>query len=69
MDWQSCSNKIWQNFWINVGFTRFIEKKIIGIVYGKDMYLVEAYEGYHSFLKTVDQFGNDHSFTLLFLQI
>ena len=59
------TNKNWQNFWINVGFTRFVERKIIGIVYGNDMYLVEAFVGYQELLKTIDHIGKDHSFTSL----
>jgi leukotriene-A4 hydrolase len=59
------TNKNWQNFWVNEGFTMFLERKIIELVYGRDMFLVEAYEGYQELIKTVEQIGPEHSFTSL----
>lgn len=59
------TNNNWQNFWVNEGFTMFVERKILELVYGRDMFLVEAYEGYQQLVKTVDQIGKDHSFTSL----
>jgi hypothetical protein len=43
----------------------FLERKIIELVYGRDMFLVEAYEGYQELIKTVEQIGPEHSFTSL----
>lgn len=40
------TNSNWENFWVNEGFTRFVERKILEKVYGEDMFLVEACQGY-----------------------
>jgi leukotriene-A4 hydrolase len=32
----------WESFWLNEGFTVFIERHVSGELYGKDFALVEA---------------------------
>ena len=59
------TNSNWENFWVNEGFTRFVERKILEKFYGEDMFLVEAYQGYKELVKTVNDYGHDHTFTSL----
>ena len=39
------TNKNWQNFWLNEGFTVFLERKITQLVYGEEMAKLEAMIG------------------------
>jgi leukotriene-A4 hydrolase len=63
------TNRNWQNFWLNEGFTKFCEKKLIGILFGHDNFLVESYTGYKSLCKTIESIGSNHSFTSLYPQL
>jgi leukotriene-A4 hydrolase len=36
----TCRN--WESFWLNEGFTVFLERKVSGELYGEDFALVEA---------------------------
>jgi len=42
------TNQNWQHFWLNEGFTTFLQRKITEIIYGIDMYNLEANIGYAS---------------------
>jgi leukotriene-A4 hydrolase len=57
------TNNNWENFWINEGFTMFLERKVIDLVYGHDMFLVEAQDGYESLITTAENLGVNHSFS------
>ncbi len=59
------TNSNWENFWINEGFTKFVERKILSQFYGEDLFLVQAWEGYKDLVKTVNEYGHDHTFTSL----
>ena len=63
------TNKNWENFWLNEGFTKFCEKKLIGKLYGHDNFLVECYTGYKSLCQTIEAIGVEHSFTSLSPQL
>ncbi len=59
------TNGNWTNFWLNEGFTRFIERKIIELVYGEDLLKLSAKEGLDALNNTINITGHDHSHTSL----
>jgi leukotriene-A4 hydrolase len=63
------TNRNWENFWLNEGFTKFLERKLVQLNQGNDDYLVDAYCGYNSVLRTIEALGVNHSFTSLSPQL
>ena len=59
------TNKNWKNFWVNEGFTIFLERKIAEILYGEDMKNLESLVGYEGVIKDIEMLGEDSSFTCL----
>jgi leukotriene-A4 hydrolase len=59
------TNKDWRNFWLNEGFTMFLQRKIIEKVYGEDNALLSASIGYKDLLTDIATFGENHSYTSL----
>jgi len=59
------TNKDWVNFWMNEGFTMFLERKILELMYGEDMALLDANVGKGELKHAIELFGDDHSFTCL----
>lgn len=39
------TNRTWEHFWLNEGFTVFVERKIIRAIYGKPLAEFQAIEG------------------------
>jgi leukotriene-A4 hydrolase len=50
------TNRDWRNFWLNEGFTMFLERKIIEIVFGEDDALLSASIGLKDLLDTIADF-------------
>lgn len=59
------TNKNWDNFWVNEGFTVFMERKLMEIVKGKEIATLEADVGYDEFLYAVKIQGETHKYTCL----
>jgi leukotriene-A4 hydrolase len=59
------TNKNWVNFWMNEGFTMFLERKIIELMYGEDMSLLDANVGKGELKHAIQLLGEDHTFTSL----
>ena len=57
--------KDWRNFWLNEGFTVFLERKIIELVYGEDTSKLQAQVGYAGYSVDVETFGVNNSYTSL----
>jgi leukotriene-A4 hydrolase len=57
--------KDWRNFWLNEGFTVFLERKIIEIIYGEEMSKLQAQVGYAGYASDVEAFGLNNSYTSL----
>jgi len=51
----TCQN--WENFWINEGFTVFIERHVSSEIHGVDFGQVEALLGNTSLVNTIESFG------------
>lgn len=60
------TNKDWNNFWMNEGFTVFLERKIIEILDGEEHSKLEAEVGYNELLYAIKAQGEDHKFTQLY---
>uniref|UniRef100_A0A158Q6S5 Leuk-A4-hydro_C domain-containing protein n=1 Tax=Elaeophora elaphi TaxID=1147741 RepID=A0A158Q6S5_9BILA len=61
------SNTNWEHFWLNEGFTTFLERKIIGKLEGEKQRQFEAQCGWEGRLVSAvtEQFSSDHPFTKL----
>jgi leukotriene-A4 hydrolase len=59
------TNRSWSDFWLNEGFTVFLERKILEKLYGTAMYNFHASQGFVALQKTVRDLGSDHPFTAL----
>ena len=59
------TNKNWTNFWMNEGFTTFLERKISEICYGEDISNLEAQVGMIELEHDMELMGKEHSFSSL----
>ena len=59
------TNKNWKNFWVNEGFTVFLERKLESILYGEDMENLEAIVGYNNLIADIKLIGEDSEFSKL----
>ena len=60
------TNQNWQNFWLNEGFTTFLQRKITEIVYGDEMLNLEAKIGYAGMAADIKNYGETNSYTSLY---
>ena len=59
------TNKNWANFWVNEGFTKFMERKLDKALLGEEMEKLEAIVGNNSLISAIQMFGEDSNFTSL----
>ena len=60
----------WRHFWLNEGFTRFIECKIVGRFHNDErLRHLSMISGYHALEEAVSKFGAAHAYTKLVLDI
>ena len=59
------TNKTWEHFWLNEGFTVFIERKIMNKMYGKSVFDFNAIGGLMELKETVARLGESHPHTVL----
>ncbi|KAJ3336331.1 putative leukotriene A-4 hydrolase (LTA-4 hydrolase) (Leukotriene A(4) hydrolase) [Gonapodya sp. JEL0774] len=60
------TNKCWEDFWLNEGFTMYVERKIIGRLHGEQARQLSAIVGYrHLKDDVVDHFGETNPLTAL----
>ncbi|KAL4448420.1 hypothetical protein ABPG75_005639 [Micractinium tetrahymenae] len=60
------TNKSWEHFWLNEGFTVYLERKIMGRLCGEKMYQFQASQGWLKLKNTVHkQLSPEHPFTAL----
>jgi leukotriene-A4 hydrolase len=61
------TNANWENFWLNEGFTVFVERKILGRLYGNDERDFASITGWEDRLMTAifDTFSPVHQYTKL----
>jgi leukotriene-A4 hydrolase len=59
----------WEGFWINEGFTVFIERKMLRALFGEQFMHMHAIIGWNALQDSVDRFGADHPFTNLVVNV
>ena len=59
------TNKNWKNFWVNEGFTKFMERKLDKILIGEEMAKLESIVGNNSLISAIKMYGEDSHFTSL----
>jgi len=63
------TNSSWEHFWLNEGWTRFIESKIMGKLKGTDHEIVDIASSQITLKQTVERLGAQHEFTKLNLSL
>ncbi|XP_067931496.1 leukotriene A-4 hydrolase-like isoform X1 [Watersipora subatra] len=59
------TNKNWEHFWLNEGHTVFVERKIVGRMYGEQHRQFAMIGGWTALYEAVKDFGETHGFTHL----
>jgi leukotriene-A4 hydrolase len=59
------TNNNWENFWLNEGFTMFLERKIMSQVDDEDLSKLDAMIGYNELLSDINYFGESKSFSAM----
>ena len=59
------TNKNWKNFWVNEGFTKFMERKLDKILLGEEMSKLESIVGNNSLISAIQMYGENSHFTSL----
>ncbi|KAF8069679.1 lkhA [Scenedesmus sp. PABB004] len=59
------TNAAWSDFWLNEGWTVFLERKILGALHGEAARQFAASRGAASLAEEVSRIGHDHNFTRL----
>jgi leukotriene-A4 hydrolase len=59
------TNSTWEHFWLNEGFTVFVERKIMHKLYGKAIFDFNAIGGLMELKETVARLGPEHPHTVL----
>ena len=57
--------RTWTDFWLNEGFTMFLQRKIDEEMFGVDVAKVSSQIGYFTLKETIATFGYSHDFTTL----
>lgn len=63
------TNATWNDFWLNEGFTVYIEKRIMESLYGEDYAGMLDYLDYQGLVSTVEELGSDNDLTRLKLDL
>ncbi|KAJ9615028.1 Leucyl aminopeptidase yscIV [Cladophialophora chaetospira] len=64
------SNASWEHFWLNEGWTTYLERRIQAIVHGGDQWRdFSAIIGWKALSDSIDQFGAEHEFTKLVIDL
>ena len=59
------TNKNWKNFWVNEGFTIFMERKLDSALLGEDMENLESVVGNNELIADIKMLGLDNEYTKL----
>jgi leukotriene-A4 hydrolase len=64
------SNASWEHFWLNEGWTTYLERRIQAIVHGGDQWRdFSAIIGWKAMSDSIEQFGTEHEFTKLVIDL
>ncbi|KAJ5730201.1 uncharacterized protein N7483_004709 [Penicillium malachiteum] len=59
------TNCSWEHFWLNEGWTVYLERRILAAIHGESYRHFSAIIGWKSLTDSVEHFGEDHDFTKL----
>ncbi|KAF7559566.1 hypothetical protein G7046_g4585 [Stylonectria norvegica] len=62
------SNASWEHFWLNEGWTMYLERRIQAAIHGEPEFDFSAIIGWKSLEDSVDFFGKDHEYTKLIIK-
>ena len=64
------SNCSWEHFWLNEGWTTYLERRIQADIHGSDAWRdFSAVIGWKALKDSIDQFGEDHEYTKLVVDL
>ncbi|KAK7861618.1 hypothetical protein R5R35_010123 [Gryllus longicercus] len=63
------TNKNFEHYWLNEGFTMFVERKILGKVRGHEARLFSAYRGFKDLIDEIKTQGEDNPLTQLVVDL
>jgi len=63
------SPRNWEHFWLNEGFTVYLERKILRKLYGEHFQNMHAITGWNSLRESVKGYGDDHPYTCLVVKL
>ena len=63
------SNASWEHFWLNEGWTMYLERRIIAAIYGEPYRSFSAVIGWKALAESVNRFGDQHEFTKLVIDL
>jgi leukotriene-A4 hydrolase len=63
------SNASWEHFWLNEGWTTYLERRIQAAVHGESHRDFSAIIGWAALVGSVDRIGHDHEFTKLIVDL
>ncbi|KIW38225.1 leukotriene A-4 hydrolase/aminopeptidase [Exophiala oligosperma] len=64
------SNASWEHFWLNEGWTTYLERRIQSIVHGSDQWRdFSAIIGWQALTDSIKNFGEEHEFTKLVIDL
>ncbi len=59
------TNNNWENFWLNEGFTMFLQRKIISKTRDEDLAKLDMMIGYNGLISDIEKFGESKSFSAM----
>lgn len=59
------TNQGWDDFWLNEGFTVYVERQIISKKFGRETKHFHYHLGYKSMVDEIERYGPTHEFTKL----
>ncbi|KAI4134643.1 MAG: hypothetical protein LQ347_001341 [Umbilicaria vellea] len=63
------SNASWEHFWLNEGWTTYLERRIQAAIHGEPHRDFSAIIGWKALSDSIAQFGEDHEFTKLVIDL
>lgn len=63
------SNASWEHFWLNEGWTTYLERRIAAEVHGEPRFGFSAIIGWKALQDSVERYGKDHEFTRLVVDL
>ncbi|KAL2002046.1 hypothetical protein VTN02DRAFT_728 [Thermoascus thermophilus] len=63
------TNASWEHFWLNEGWTTYLERRILAAIHGEPYRHFSAIIGWKALVDSVEHYGHDHEFTKLVIDL